>query len=119
LETQRIYGIHFDGILNPAIGQNRLQTTATECFEHSNSTIFGTITKNACIPPFDCLTSTTSSTNGAAILDICPTDGTADNITFSNSLNESPSDGHYAYLITDANQILQEIVTNDFFDFEV
>ena len=47
--TQRVYGIHFEGNLNPAIGANRLQTSSTGCFTHSNGNSFLTITKEACL----------------------------------------------------------------------
>ena len=47
-QTQRVYGLHYSGNLNMMIGSDRSQTTATECFEHSNNSDFITITKTAC-----------------------------------------------------------------------
>ena len=114
--TQRIYGLHFNGTLIPAIGQNRTATTASECFQHSNAGSFVTITKDACPPPFQCLASTTSS-NGSSSLSICPDDGSNDIITLSNSLNIQPGE-NYVYLLTDANERLQRIVTTNNFNFE-
>jgi len=114
--TQRIYGMHFNGTLSPAIGQNRTATTATDCFQHSNASSFVTITKDACPPPFQCLASTTSS-NGNTSLSICPEDGSNDVIAFSNSLNLQPGT-NYVYLLTDVNDILQRIITTSNFNFE-
>ena len=95
MSTQHVYGVHFDGILNPVIGANRNQTTATGCFTHSNNNQFLTVTKNAC---FDCLANFTSTTNATSSVDICPNDGDADWIVLQNNLNVTPGE-HYAYLI--------------------
>mgnify|MGYP000138117346 CR=1 FL=1 len=46
-ETQRVYGINFDGELVPAIGQHRENTTATGCAAHSGADVFLTINKTA------------------------------------------------------------------------
>jgi|GEM_PF-2075253 len=116
-QEQRVYGVHFDGTLNPAIGQARTNTTATGCATHSDATNFVTITKNACPPPFECLVSNVSAAGNISSIDICPTDGASDFVTFVNSINEFSSD-HYAYLITDQNEIVQEIVTTSLYDFE-
>ncbi len=114
--TQRIYGLHFDGTLIPAIGQPRTATTASECFQHSNSSSFVTITKDACPPPFECLASSISS-NGNTTLSICPEDGSNDVISFTNTINVQPGT-NYVYLLTDANDILQRVITSNNFNFE-
>lgn len=44
----RVYGMNYDGELNPQIGVGRLQTTATGCFVHSSADSFLTVSKNAC-----------------------------------------------------------------------
>ena len=117
LDDQRVYGVHYDGTLIPAIGSNRTLTTATGCAQHSSGTSFLTITKNACVPAFVCMPSSTSTSGNSSVVDICPTDGTADVIALQNSLNEAPG-VNYAYLITDANQILQEVVLTTAHNFE-
>ena len=45
MENQRIYGLHYDGTLLPAIGMHRDQSSATECFMHSSADVFVTVTK--------------------------------------------------------------------------
>ena len=112
--SQRVYGIHFDGDLNPAIGQDRRNTTATGCFVHSSS--FVSVTKNGCQPAFQCRLSTVS-TGGQQAIDVCPTDGISNPVTFQNSLNATVGQ-NYAYLITDQNEILQEVVLSSSYDFE-
>ena len=116
LNTNRIYGIHFNGSLDAVIGANRLQTTATDCFVHSSSSSFATITKNACPPPFECLTSTITTPNGNNI-DICPSDGEADIITMENSLDIAPGE-NYAYLITNSNDNVIDFTLESTLDFE-
>ena len=118
LTTQRVYGIHFDGVLNPIIGANRLQTTSTRCFAHSNNNSFLTITKNGCGAPFECFETLTSTSNSATTADICPNDGNADWIALRNNLLLAPGE-HYAYLITDENQILQQVVTDSIFNLSL
>ena len=117
LEEQRVYGVHYDGILTPAVGSVRTMTTASGCIEHSSSAAFVTVTKDACIPAFVCDASQTSTTGNVTQVNICPSDGNSDIISFQNSLNAAAG-VNYAYLITDANQILQEVVTGSSFNFE-
>lgn len=115
-ETQRVYGISYDGNLNASIGQNRLSTTATECFIHSDANTYLTITKDACPPDYECLETNTSS-NGISIIEICPTDGTNDWIDLDNNLF-IPVGINYAYLITDQNEIVQDVVYSGMYNFE-
>ena len=115
-QTQRVYGIHFDGVLSPRIGSDRLMTTASECFQHSNAIGFLTVTKNNCTPAFECRTSNVSS-SGTTQITICPTDGNNDFITFNNSIN-APTGSNYAYLVTDTNNRLQSVVSGNQFNFE-
>jgi len=114
LSEQRLYGMHFDGTLNPVIGSNRIMTTASGCFEHSTSTNFITITKNAC---FVCESNSVSNTNGSNSIDLCPSDNVGDVISFSNSLGLNAG-SNYVYLLTDANEVLQEVIMADQYDFE-
>ena len=116
--TQRVHGIHFDGTLNPVIGQSRLQTTATECFVHSGNTEFVTINKTGtCQSNFVCEESLTATTNWVTSVDVCPTDAQNDIVSLRNNLFIPPGE-HYAYFITDANEIVQNVVLDSVFDFE-
>ncbi|MEM9546744.1 MAG: T9SS type A sorting domain-containing protein [Bacteroidota bacterium] len=117
IDEQRVYGIHFDGTLQPAIGSIRTATSATGCYTHSSILEYVEITKNACPPPFECLASSTFTNGGTTSLDICPSDGMSDQISLLNSLSLDPGE-HYAYLITDANELLTDVVYNSSFDFE-
>ena len=116
-ETQRVYGIHFDGDLVSQIGENRSNTTATGCFQHSDENTYLTVTKGACPPEFVCETTTVSTDNSADLIDICPSDGIGDVIEFTNNIDAEAGE-HYAYLITDDNEILQEVVLSSNFNFE-
>jgi hypothetical protein len=116
-EEQRVYGMHFDGVLNVAIGQFRLQTTASGCFEHSDNSTFLSITKGACPPVFECLSSTVNS-SGSTMIELCASDDEDDLITFQNNIGATAGD-HYAYLITDLNDVLISVVDGDTYNFEV
>ncbi len=116
-ETQRVYGIHYEGELTVLIGQNRNMTSATGCYEHSSSDLYLTITKNACPPSYECASTLIATTDWVSEVDICPTDGKADIIELRNHLM-LPVDEHFAYLLTDANQILQEVVMDSVYNFE-
>ena len=117
MTTQRVYGMHYDGTLMPAIGSNRTATTASACFKHSSSTTFLQVTKGNCTPAFECLATLTATTDWVTEVDICPTDGEDDLIILKNNLGETPGD-HYAYLITDTNQIVQAVVMDTVYNFE-
>lgn len=115
--TQRVHGVHFDGMLTPAIGDDRLATTASGCSVHSDDNDFVTINKTgACISTFQCEESLTATTNWAISTDICPTDDADDVVELRNNLFIPPGE-HYAYLITDANEVLQEVVLDSIYDF--
>ncbi len=115
--TQRVYGFHYNGELNVQIGFGRMITTATDCFAHSSSDSFITITKDACPPPFNCLSSSITDINGSATIDLCPNDGANDVIAFRNSLNEN-TNINYAYLLTDENDVLEEVIMSSSYNFE-
>ena len=113
INTQRVYGLHFDGTLNAAIGSDRTATTASGCFEHSSDTDFITVTKDAC---FVCEASTVSNAGGANNIDICPTDNSDDTVQLENSLGLNAG-ANYVYLLTDENQMLQEVLSVDEYNF--
>jgi len=116
--TQRVHGLHFDGTLEPIIGVNRMQTTASGCFTHSGASGFVTIAKTGtCVTAFLCEESLTATTNWATTADVCPTDNADDIVELRNNLFIPPGD-HYAYLITDADEIVQAVVFDSLFNFE-
>lgn len=115
---QRVYGIHFEDTLNPAIGENRLQTTASGCFTHSAAKDFVTIRKTGfCFDTFECMNSLTATTDWVTVVDICSNDSLEDLIPLKNNLFIPPGE-HYAYLITDTNEIVQEVVQDSVYNFE-
>jgi len=116
--AQRVHGIHFDGDLSPVIGANRLQTTASGCFTHSENNGFVTINKSAsCASNFDCADNLTATTNWVTLVDVCPNDSEPDWVVLRNNLFIAPGE-HYAYLITDARQTVQEVVLDSLYNFE-
>ena len=115
--VQRVYGMHYDGQLNVEVGQNRFMTTASECFVHSGDNLFLTITKDACPDPFECMESLTATTNWATSADLCPSDGEADIVELRNNLFIAPGE-NYVYLITDANEVVQDYTLDSLYNFE-
>ena len=115
-EEQRVYGMHYSGTLEPAIGEIRFNTTATDCFTHSGADFFLTITKNGCTS-IECQDNFTATTDWASVVDICPSDGEDDTLELRNNIGE-PAGQNYVYLLTDAQQILQEVIVAEFYNFE-
>jgi len=115
-DIQRVYGIHYDGDLNIQIGMNRMETTASACHVHSDSDYL-TVTKNGCNQGFECEDNLTATTDWATEAGICATDGEDDWVELRNSLFIDPGE-HYAFLITDANEIVQEVVFEGIYNFE-
>ena len=113
----RVYGLHYQGALTLAIGRPRQETMASVCFSHSLSDSFVTIRTQECINDFECLPTAIATTDWAISTLICADDGIADRIELRNNLGVSPGE-HYAYLITDTNEILQEVVFDSVYDFE-
>lgn len=114
--TLRVYGISYNGDLDPAIGANRMQTTATGCYAHSRSDLYLSVTKNACAT-FTCQESLTASFAWVTEVDNCATDGEDDMILIQNNIMTPPGD-HYAFLLTDSDQNLIEIILDSFYNFE-
>ena len=92
-------------------------TTATGCFVHSGGDLFLTIRKSACSEPYECLESLTATTAWVTEVDICSTDGEADNVLLQNNINVPPGE-NYAFLLTDENEVLQEIILDSIYNFE-
>ena len=117
LESQRVFGVHFQGNLNAVVGRNINEITATDCAQLSSSTTFVTINKESCVETFECLASSISSSTGAQQTTLCPSDGIADVVSFTNSLGEAPG-ANYSYILTDASDIIMQVLSDDRFDFE-
>ena len=117
LESQRVFGVHFQGNLNAVVGRNINEITATDCAQLSSSTTFVTINKESCVETFECLVSSISSSTGAQQTTLCPSDGIADVVSFTNSLGEAPG-ANYSYILTDDSDIIMQVLSDDSFDFE-
>jgi len=116
-EAQRVYGVHFDGELTVVVGANRMQTSASGCFIHSSTTEFLAVTKDGCAPEFECQESLVATHNWVTQVDLCTTDGGIDTVFLQNNIGVTPGE-HYAFLLTDTNEVVQEILTTDTYDFE-
>ena len=113
---QRVYGIHFDGTLNPALGQNRLETTATGCFRHSGANLFLTVAKSVCGEPYECVESLTATTFWVTEVDVCSTDNEDDLVILQNNVNV-PIGPNYVFLLTDEFENLQEVIFDTVYNF--
>ncbi len=82
----------------------------------SDNSTFLTVTKVDCTPVFECQ-QTSVSANGQTSITVCEGDGVADRITLSNSLN-IPTGENYAYIITDGNNLIQEVIFENTYEFE-
>jgi hypothetical protein len=68
-------------------------------------------------PGFECLESLVTTNEGVNQVDICTTDGWVDTVFLQNNISTTPGE-HYVFLLTDTNEIVQEILTTDNYDFE-
>ncbi len=116
LETQLVFGVSYRGDLSAVVGQPLESITASECAIVSGQNTFLSVTKEDCGMPFECQMVNTTS-NGQTSLTICPSDGQADIIQFSNNGN-IPVGENFAYLLTDDQNRLVEVVSSNSFDFE-
>jgi len=110
----RVYGINYDGELNAVIGANRTQTTATGCFVHSSADLYLTVTKNACPEPFTCEESLVATYNWVTDIELCTNDGAPDTVFLQNNIGVAPGD-HYAFLLTDTNEIVKAVFTDSLY----
>lgn len=67
--------------------------------------------------PYECLETVTATSNWETEVEICATDGADDAIELKNNL-AIPIGDNYAFLITDENEILQEVVWDSIYNFE-
>ena len=118
LETQRVFGISYQGDLNATIGRNISEITA-DCVQLSGSTAFLTVNKESCfVPPPECFESTVSTSTGQQTITVCTDDGIADPIGLTTSLSNVTLGQDYSFLVTDQNNILQAVVNSNTFDFD-
>jgi len=117
LGINRVYGVSFDTNLDYTVGNTLSSITADGCFILSDNSTFLTVTKVDCTPAFDCQETTTSTTDRLFDRTICESDGVADRIPLLNSLNIAPGD-NYAYIITDENNLIEQVIFEDAYDFE-
>ena len=117
LEINRVYGVSFDGTLNYSVGQNFTSITADGCVILSNNSLFLTVMKENCNPVFECQETIAATTNWATEVTICPNDGIADVVPLLNTLM-IPAGDNYAYIITDANNRIEKVVSEGSYDFE-
>ena len=119
LETQRVFGISYQGNLNAVIGRNINEITADICVQLSSSTGFLTVNKESCfVPPPECFESTVSTSTGQQTITVCTDDGIPDPIGLTTSLSNVTLGQDYSFLVTDRNNILQAVVNSNTFDFD-
>ncbi len=111
----RIYGISYDGDLNTTIGRNIREVTSTGCWQLSDTTLFLTVFKDACIP-YECSPTITAADGWLSEVIVCPSDGIQDRIILRNTGTDSRD--HYAYIVTNEAQVIQHVVIDSVFDFE-
>lgn len=117
LENQYVFGIYYRGDLSYTIGEPITSITADSCWELSSNTFFLTVSKVNCASQFDCVPTVTATTNWAAEVNICPSDGIEDDVPFINNQGQEVGD-HYAYIITDTLRNIEEVSLVDSYDFE-
>jgi len=100
LAINRVYGVSYDGTLNYTRGQNFTSITADGCVILSDNSLFLTVLKENCNPVFECQQT-----------------GEADVVPLLNTLM-IPAGDNYAYIITDANNRIEKVVSEGSYDFE-
>ena len=117
LETEYIFGVSYRGTLLYNEGDPITSITSDSCAVLSSTSTFLTIKKENCSGSFDCSATVTATTNWESMVDICPGDGLPDVVPFLNNEFFEPGD-HYAYLLTDMNNILIEVIFESSYDFD-
>jgi len=64
-----------------------------------------------------CSDNATATTNWVTLVDVCPDDAVADSLELRNNIGASVLD-HYAFLLTDTNEVLLEVIQDSFYNFE-
>ncbi len=117
LETEYVFGVSYRGDLIYTIGEPITSINADSCAMLSSTSIFLTVQKMDCSTSFDCIETITATTNWGTLVDICPGDGISDIVPFLNNQFQDPGD-HYAYLLTDENNVLLQVLFETSYDFE-
>jgi len=117
LESDYVFGLSYYGALDYNIGDPIGSITADTCAQISSLTNFLTVRKMNCANTFDCFETNTATTNWASSVTICPGDGTDDIVPFLNNQFAEPGD-HFAYLLTDASNLLIEVILSSSYNFE-
>lgn len=117
LETQLVFGVSYLGTLDAVVGQAFNTISATDCFILSGTNIFLTVQKEDCGVPFQCIEVNTATTAWETDLTICPSDGVDDFVPLVNNLF-IPTGDNFAYLLTDDQDNLIQLIKTDTFNFE-
>ena len=113
--TEYIYGVSYEGTLSYNVGDPITSITADGCAILSDTETFLTVRKDACI--FECIETLTATTNWVTEVNICPTDGLADEIELLNNELVEAGD-HYAFVVTDESDLIQFIHNTNSYNFE-
>ena len=116
-DPDRVFGVSYDGNLDFVSGGPLSSITATGCLLLSDTSIFLTVYKDSCITPFDCISTTISTSDGETEISVCETDGEDDIVTLSNDKDVAPGD-NYAYLITDDQNKIKFIHRTATYNFD-
>ncbi|MEN0005643.1 MAG: T9SS type A sorting domain-containing protein, partial [Bacteroidota bacterium] len=104
----RVWGLSFTGNVLAQVGDDAAITTLTdECFELSEN--FITVTRKEVDGGMVALS------DGGTEASVCVTDGEADVLSYTNTSTSSEA---YAYVVTDENNIILEILDGDSNDFD-
>lgn len=113
----RVYGVSYEGTLSYEAGQPLDSITSDGCIEFSNPDVYLTVTKNGCTNAPLCVETNVATTAWVSEVSICPSDGESDNVPFLNHLFIDAGEV-YAYVITDEDRKVKEVVMQDSYDFE-
>ena len=106
--TSRVWGLVYNGNLLAMVGDNAATSTLADgCYALSGNFIS--------VFHEQPMGGTVSTTSGASEAYTCPGDGLADIVSFSAS---GASNSLYAYVVTDTNNVILEVLTGNSADFE-
>jgi len=117
LETAFVYGVSYSGDLSATVGSQLSMVSAGECAIISGASSFLTVLKEDCSPASACTSVSVATTAWVSEVTICPTDGEPDVIPFMNNQFIESGDA-FAYLLTDVDDNLLQVMEADSFDFE-
>jgi hypothetical protein len=110
---------HFNGTITfdtPAnTGIEAYDYIGFHCVKFNASWAVGTF--GALITPYNCEATITATTNWVTSVSVCATDNQADEIPLLNNKGIEAGE-HYAYIITDENDLIRYVHLSNTFDFE-